>query len=374
MKHRLQKLRDWKEDALGLQADNDRIFGNLDSRCAAVLKEKHLALFEKLAADMNWPDVDLHNEVRQGFKLVGMQPPSGVFSSDIKPRSLSSCELDKQMKYLNPALWEKPKAGKTADFEDELWNMTMDEVIEKRWLDGPYNKEELDTLFDDAWLPVRRFAVWQRSKWRPIDDFTECGVNSSFAYSEKVDLKALDETVWIANCFVKLCLRESHFNFRLRDDGELEGEVHPFWKTAKGDSTQLVAKTVDLRSAYKQLAICPSNRKYSALALRKPGAKQVFGFVSKTLPFGSVASVLHFNRVARLLHRPGLELNVAWCNYYDDFPVIDFKVLADHMTSAIRAMTSLLGFECSLDEEQPFDKTAEMLGVVLVLRDSMEGK
>ena len=57
----------------------------------------------------------------------------------------------------------------------------------------------------------------------------------------------------------------------------------------------------------------------SVLALKRPETGDVAGFVSRTLPFGSTASVLHFNRVARLLHRIGLELDVAWTNYFGDF-------------------------------------------------------
>ena len=139
------------------------------------------------------------------------------------------------------------------------------------------------------------------------------------------------------------------------------------------ESIQLVAKTIDLKSAYKQFPICPEHRKYSVLVLKKPSNGMAMGFVSKTLPFGSVASVLHFNRVARLLHRIGLELDIPWTNYYDDFPVIDFKVLSEHTAAAARAVTSLLGFECALDKEQPFGLKAEMLGVVLDLEGSANG-
>ena len=69
----------------------------------------------------------------------------------------------------------------------------------------------------------------------------------------------------------------------------------------------------------------------------------------------------------------GLQLDVAWTNYYDDFPVVDFKVLADHSSAAIRALTSMLGFECSLDKELPFAETAEMLGVMLDLQHASTG-
>ena len=69
-----------------------------------------------------------------------------------------------------------------------------------------------------------------------------------------------------------------------------------------------------------------------------------------------------------------MELDIAWTSYYDDYPVIEFSFLAANTTSTLRALTSLLGFECSLDKELPFATEAEMLGVVLDLSETMKGK
>ena len=141
--------------------------------------------------------------------------------------------------------------------------------------------------------------------------------------------------------------------------------LSPWWKNFDTSKPFLQVKTVDLKSAYKQFAIHPSDRRLSVLALKRPETGEVAGFVSGTLPFGSTASVLHFNRAARLLHRIGLELDVAWTNYYDDYPVVEFSFLAANTSHTIRALTSLLGFECSTDKGRPFADEAEMLGVVL---------
>ena len=248
----------------------------------------------------------------------------------------------------------------------------MEEVTTKRWLDGPYSYDELECLFEGIWNPVRRFGVWQRNKLRAIDDFSESGVNASFAYLEKIQLRALDEIIWVAACFVKYVIHHEHFSFDI--DGEkMSGKVHSWWKSLDTNKSFLQVKTVDLKSAYKQFAIHPSDRRLSVLALRKPDTGEVAGFVSRTLPFGSTASVLHFNRAARLLHRIGLDLDVAWTNYYDDYPVVDFSFLASNTNHTIKALTSLLGFECSTDKELPFADEAEMLGVVLDVSKSGSG-
>ena len=152
-------------------------------------------------------------------------------------------------------------------------------------------------MFCLKWLPVRRFTVWQRSKWRAIDDFSECGVNSTFAYFEKIDLKALDEVVWMACCFVKFCIFEERFDFTMLSRVRLAGPVDRAWRELPEESTQLVAKTIDVKAAYKQFPIFPDHRKFFILVLKRPTDGVAMGFVSKTLPFGSVASVLHFNRI-----------------------------------------------------------------------------
>ena len=50
-----------------------------------------------------------------------------------------------------------------------------------------------------------------------------------------------------------------------------------------------------------------------------------------------------------------------------------FKILAEHTGAAARALTSMLRFERSLDKELPFDRSAQMLGVVLDLSEPTKG-
>lgn len=43
--------------------------------CASVLKGEHLALLERLALQVDWPDKHIHQDVRDGFNLTGLQQP-----------------------------------------------------------------------------------------------------------------------------------------------------------------------------------------------------------------------------------------------------------------------------------------------------------
>ena len=109
---------------------------------------------------------------------------------------------------------------------------------------------------------------------------------------------------------------------RMSDGNVLEGPVNQQWK---GNSEKIVTKTVDLKSAYKQLAIHPAEQKRSVISVKNPETGEVFGFVSRTLPFGAAAAVLAFNRVARLIWRILIEAGILCANYFDDFPVMDFS-------------------------------------------------
>ena len=71
----------------------------------------------------------------------------------------------------------------------------------KNLREGPLTLTQVDDMFPGGWSPVRRFGVRQSSgdttKLRPIDDYSECKVNQAFGYCDKIDLRAMDELVWI---------------------------------------------------------------------------------------------------------------------------------------------------------------------------------
>ena len=70
--------------------------------------------------------------------------------------------------------------------------------LKKQWLKGPYTFEEITERVGQQWLPVRRFCVEQKGKLRPIDDFCENRLNSTFTTVDKITLKTMDHIVWAA--------------------------------------------------------------------------------------------------------------------------------------------------------------------------------
>ena len=87
----------------------------------------------------------------------------------------------------------------------------MEEAGNNHWMTGPYSVEQVHDIFGgQPWLPVRRFGVLQssgdRMKLRPTDDFAENRVNNSYGYSDKLDLRTLDQVVWVTAAITDPCL------------------------------------------------------------------------------------------------------------------------------------------------------------------------
>ncbi|CAE7311815.1 unnamed protein product, partial [Symbiodinium sp. CCMP2592] len=230
-------------------------------------------------------------------------------------------------------------------------------------LEHPFDAfaHELTEILGPHWIPVRRFAIFQRGKLRCIDDLSENSVNSSWEVAEKIDLRAMDELLWITSRLMQSIVDRGFVNLRLSSGEVISGPLHTVWRT-RPESARPVLKCVDLKSAYKQYAIRPCDSKRCVVSLRRPSDGQAVGFISHTLPFGSLASVGQFNRVARLIHRILIELECLACNYYDDFPVLDVSMLSANTEKTIRKLMRLLGVICSEDKELPFSSVADLLG------------
>ena len=139
-------------------------------------------------------------------------------------------------------------------------------------------------------------------------------------------------------------------------------QVHSTWK---GLDPKLLTTAFELESAYKQLALHPDEYDCTVVALRNPGNKRPACFLMRTLPFGSTASALHFNRIARFIWRLGIELNLWWANYFDDYPCISHGSQMVSTKSCAEGLFQLLGFRFAHHKLAPFAESSEMLGVVV---------
>ena len=256
------------------------------------------------------------------------------------------------------------KVGQSPQNEDALilWDLTLKEVDEGL-LQGP---SDISRDFGEAWLPVRRFGVWQnsggKSKFRPIDDFAENTVNSSFSYVDKLDLRALDETVAIAREWGLQLQNPGHIEFCLQNGRVVRGTLHPTWQDAANRS--LLLSTLDLKKCLQAVATervepglvnhqleRPSYGERGVLRVARSSFRQrcvgcslqpVLAFVA---PFGGASP-------CALDHFHGLP----YCHACQP---------GSSTRLTLETLVKLLGFPCSWDKFQNFDGKCATLGVEL---------
>ncbi|CAE7816372.1 unnamed protein product, partial [Symbiodinium sp. KB8] len=242
-------------------------------------------------------------------------------------------------------------------------------------LDHPF--DALDALDDDckrmlfdcavkgpSWMCQQRAATL--SKWlawtnelqvdkEKLHDSMEqdlgwVDVNLFEKIKDKIDLRALDVIISMTRAWVRI----------MSTEGE-ESAWHP------------VLTTVDLKAAYKQYAIHPTHRAFNLVALMTPEGDECKLFEGRALPFGATSSVIHFNRVSRLLWRIGIALMLPWGNFYDDFPVMSPKIVADNTMCTMKTLMQLLGVKCSLDKLREFSVKASVLGIEIDVGGAANG-
>ena len=170
----LQKLNVLRKE---LEGTEEKLHANLPEHLRPILKGKRLTLFEKMATDVKSPAIYLHNEIREGFRLVGTGSRSNAFKPEFKPAQLDEKELMKKAKFIRPAIIGKLKSQQLPDYQSDLIGVTRGEVTDRHWLEGPRSFEEVCNDVGEEWIPVTRFAVQQKNKLRPIDNFAENFVN-----------------------------------------------------------------------------------------------------------------------------------------------------------------------------------------------------
>ena len=272
-KRRINTLKKWTCWAKELQEEEQNIQKSLHPKIAFLMRNKRLALLQKLANDIGWPDKDLHAELREGFKLTGYTPPTGVFKCQVKPAKFDKKKLMSDAKFLKPFILGKMSNLK-GDMEDErqLYDITLKEATEKGWLEGPFKVSEMDSEYKDRWLPVRRFGIWQKGKLRPIDDMKENRLNDSFTCCDKIDLNAMDHILWSLCVCVRHCIHSGDMDFRMSDGSRLRGSVHESWQGVEPNSKMT---SFDLASAYKQLPLHPDEYDCTIICLKNPDTQEI---------------------------------------------------------------------------------------------------
>ena len=101
---RASTLKRWVELAHKLEKDEVKLKQNMESGVESILRPKRILLLQALAKELGWPDKHLFEEITNGFRIVGLQEPSGIFDLEPRPPAFSQESLDDAAKFLRPAI------------------------------------------------------------------------------------------------------------------------------------------------------------------------------------------------------------------------------------------------------------------------------
>lgn len=109
-----------------------------------------------------------------------------------------------------------------ADSDWRLWEATREEVA-AGFLEGPFDRSSLGPKC----LVSPRFGLQQKTKPRPIDNFSSSQVNATTGLQDKFVVDSVDEICTIVKT----------------------------WMQQSGKGLKLLGKTYDMKKAYRQIAI-----------------------------------------------------------------------------------------------------------------------
>ena len=328
-------LKRWTLRAAQLSGAEHELHQSLAPHCSAVLKGKRLLLFGEMLRDISYPDTHLVEDICAGFRVTGWLRDSGCFEKLPKQPSVTVTGLLGMARGLNRSVLARASASEDKEMVRAAWDETQLKV-ERNWIWRDDSQKS-----DDLSL-THRFVLQQKKKVRVIDNFKTSGVNSTCGMVEKPKLFGLD---FLATTIVRLL---STFG--------------------PGAGAELMGKTFDLSSAYKQYPIHSFDRSFIRIAVPKPGEDSCAIYGLNALPFGASGSVSGFLRVSTaVFHILTMGLHVWAGTFFDDFPIISRADIASQTEQHVAMLLDLLGLRFAREGKKwkPFDQQMEVLGVVI---------
>ena len=340
---RCRKLGEWLRLAKSLQPQELAIKAAMPTSRRKILDKKRIALMRHIIEHEGYDDRTLADDLEHGFELVGDSPTSTVLPPKLVAATISQEDLQRHSDKASKALRYMTRSCGDPDLDRGLWEKTMAEV-EKGWLVGPLDWGQLP----EGAAVSRRFPLSQAGKIRPIDDLSQSQVNATVNTYEQATVDGPDVICGYA-VYLMRCLQEC------------------------GVSTDLLGRSLDLASAYRQLAIADGSLRHSYLSVFDPTVGSAALFQQVALPFGSRSAVNAFIRCARFLQWVAAKVFILPLScYFDDFVAFSRPCLCGNTQSTMCLMLDILGW--SFDKEGPksdeFSSSVSALGVQFDLSES----
>ncbi len=366
---RVQLLRDV---AAALQPLNGRMVATMRPSVAHVAGQYNVAFMAAMAEAMRHPDVFIVRDFVRGFQTYGELPSSGVYHGGGSGPELPvqavltqasnarwNIFLQASMHARHTAAMRLRAAGKPDAMSsiEAAWSSTVDECKDG-WMIGVWDDaageyrgftaDELDRhpwLFGrGSWRGLRRFAIWQKAKWRPIDDGAENLLNAVTGTWDKLSLIGADFPAKLVRLF------QCEIDRRAAE----MGVPPPLW-VYEGSSD-------DVLKAYRRVPA--SDVGMTVASLPHPVSGEAQFFLVPGFPFGLVSAVMQWNRYAALVVSAMRRLLAATGGgYYDDFHFGEPAWARGSAQAATGQMLELVGLGFAAPKHVAPDQIFPFLGV-----------
>ena len=343
VEYRMQWCREWLKRAKELEDAERRDAATRPAHVQATTSNKRLLLTQEMLDSVGYEDDRVLDLLREGSPLAGEIPSSPMFKECYKPCLLTLPQLLREAPKRNQAILASSKSCGDRDVDAQLLAETKEEV-RLGWARGP-----LSSLPEGS-VVSRRFPLVQGSKTRMIDDYSISGINDTASTNNKVDLHMIDTFA--------ATIREY---FRQCDEA--------------GVDSRLVAKTYDLKAAYRQVPIKEDHLRFSFFSIYncERDCAEIYQLV--TLPFGATHSVYSFLRLSRALHTLAARaLYLINTNFYDDYILASKPGSVDSARHSMELIFLLTGWQYATEGKKcsSFDRVCRALGVEFDLTKSGE--
>ena len=341
---RISWLKKWIHRADAIKSLEVDLHKKFDSGAKKVIAGKRINLFREMLEDAGYHDLDVCNILLNGVPMVGEVQESGHFPKVFRPALISKTLLEERSEDINAAVLSKTRSSGDSECDEFVYTETLKEV-ERGWLEGPISAGSLEKGSSIS----RRFGLWQKTKYRCIDDFSGSLVNATCSISESPFLHTVD-----ISCALL--------------DRWMRNNVH------NGVDVNIVGRSFDLKAAYRQLYIRPDHRKHAHISVFNPRTGRAEIFRGVALPFGSVQSVYNFLHMSHAIWFLGTtKMLLPWTFFYDDFLCFSKDSLAKHTEECVLLFFKLIGWRIAEEgaKAESFSSTFNCLGVTFDLAKSV---
>ena len=304
---------------------------------------KRLLLTQEMLESVGYEDKAALDLLRNGSPLAGEIPKSPAFKECYKPCLLTLPQLQRDAAKRNQAILATCKSSGDLAVDKQLLDETREEV-RRGWARGPFE------TVPEGCVVSRRFPLVQGPKTRMIDDYSISGINDTAASNNKVDLHMVDTFAAVMREFFHQC-------------------------DAAGLDSTVVAKTYDLKSAYRQVPILEEHLCFSYFSIWNCERQCAEVYQLVTLPLGATHSVYSFLRLSRSLYALATRgLFLLTTNFYDDYILASRPNSLESARNSMELVFLLTGWQYATEGKKStsFDVVCKALGVEFNLEKSGE--